>query len=169
MKTYFLIAISLICIKANAQQDSIPVFKNQGEQDDYWAKEIFRKEYKKEEHSRYGKQIIAVNANTYQYGYQYFSIPELADSIKPLFTSGILYSSLFGANASGIGNIEELPFPELPPAIKRFSCWVNSQGFANPVVYVFELTNEQATKQTDLKSFIMGASLTFIKQGTIII
>jgi len=169
MKTYFLIAISLICIKANAQKDSIPVFKNQGEQEDFWAKEIFRKEYKKENYKRFSGQIITVNANTCQYGYLYFSIPEQADSIKPLFTSGILYPSLFGANASGIGNIKELPFPELPPAIKRFSCWVNRQGFANPVVYVFELTNEQATKQTDLKSFIMGASLTFIKQGTIII
>lgn len=173
MRTCFLIIISLFCLQANAQNDSIPHFKNQGEQEDFWAKEKFRKEYKKENYKRYSTRIIALNESTYQYGSLFFTISEPADPIKQLFIAGILYPSLisspFRSDTLSIGNFNELQFPELSPTVKRFSCWVSIQGFANPIVYMFELTNEQATKQTDLKSFIMGASLTFFKQGNIII
>jgi hypothetical protein len=36
-------------------------------------------------------------------------------------------------------------------------------------VYLFELTNEGANKQTNMEGFIKGAELTFFKQGWIVI
>jgi hypothetical protein len=67
------------------------------------------------------------------------------------------------------GSIEELKFLEISPRVKRFRFWLRLNGIANPFVYLFELTNENATKQTDIENFIKGASLTFFKQGWIVI
>ena len=39
----------------------------------------------------------------------------------------------------------------------------------NPTVYVFELTNTQATRQTTLSVFIQGVALSFIREGWIMI
>jgi len=68
-----------------------------------------------------------------------------------------------------IGELEELKFLSKDPTIKRFRFWEYRKGFANPVVYFFELTNSSADKTTSLELFIKGASLSFVKKGGIII
>jgi hypothetical protein len=69
--------------------------------------------------------------------------------------------------------LKELTFLSDDPTIKRFKLWlfteINNQFFMNPEVYYFELTNETADKETDLKSFIENAKLTFIHYGGVVI
>ena len=72
-----------------------------------------------------------------------------------------------------IRGLEELTFLSDAPTVKRFELWVfigvNNQFIMNPEVYYFELTNETANKETDLKSFIENAKLTFIHYGGVVI
>jgi len=53
------------------------------------------------------------------------------------------------------------------PTKRRFDFLLFYKGFANPTEYSIELINENATKKTDLRTFIDGASLTYIKRGSI--
>ena len=68
-----------------------------------------------------------------------------------------------------MSNVEELT--DLNPSwtIKRFSFMLIRKGFANPLMYYFELTNKAATKTTPTKTFIEGSRLTFLKQGWVMI
>jgi len=68
---------------------------------------------------------------------------------------------------------EELTFLSDSPKVKRFQFWLFSKFgdvyMMNPNVYFFELTNEAANEETDLKSFIENAKLTFIRYAWTII
>lgn len=98
MKIYFLIGILSLCLSVNGQKDSILNFKNQGEQENYWVKEKFRIEYKKEIYERYGGHIKELDAITYKYDSQIFKVLESSNAIRQLFTFGILYPSLIVTN-----------------------------------------------------------------------
>jgi len=80
-----------------------------------------------------------------------------------------VFKNPFKTDTIYISNIEEIKISELSPKVKRFKLWLQWRGIANPFVYLFELTNEDATKQTDMENFIKGAELTFFKQGWIVI
>jgi len=68
-----------------------------------------------------------------------------------------------------ISNLEELKFLSDSPKIKRFRFWLIRPKSANPEVYLFELTNENADKNTKLKKFIKSSKLTFLKNGWVVI
>lgn len=68
-----------------------------------------------------------------------------------------------------ISNLEELKFLNTMPKQRKFRFWLSRKGFANPTVYFFELTNENATSETGMSSFINGSKLTFFELGWIII
>lgn len=191
MKIYYLIGILLICSSVNAQGSKFD-FKDQREQENYWAREKFEKEYKKEIYKRYGSHIEELDTITYKYDSQIFKVAGLSNAIRQLFTLGILYPSLIANKPNAAdslkdgqkifknpfqtdtiyiysGSIEELRFLEVSPKIKRFRLWLRCRGISNPLVYLFELTNEKATKQTNMENFIKSASLTFFRQGWIVI
>ena len=114
---------------------------------------------------------------------------------KQIVTSGILYPAAFTGDQSGsiidkplepdsITVLGKLFFHRLDtifidiiqelkvnsnPTIKRFRLYLWHKGFANPSLYVFQLTNYNATRSTTLHDFINGSSLTFLKFITIII
>ena len=170
-------------------------FANQGEQEDYWAEKLFYENYKKENYERFTGEIAVIDKNHIRFGNKilrsYFS-PEL----KGIFTLGIFYPQLITGTSVApkkseeelskmtvgekifynmtqndtlaIGEFEELKFLSTSPTIKRFRFWQYRKGFANPKVYFIELTNTSANKNTDLPTFINGASLTFVKDGWII-
>jgi hypothetical protein len=190
MKIIFSIGLLVFCIGVNGQEATPPNFKNQGEQEDYWASERFKREYKKESYERYSGPIKELDTTKYQFGPQVLIVTGSSRAVRQLFMLGILYPSLiappsdksdsltdgqttflnvFRADTLRIGSIKELKFSQSSPTVKRFSCWVGWPKIANPFTYLFELTNEQATQETDLETFIKGASLTFFKQGSIII
>jgi hypothetical protein len=78
-------------------------------------------------------------------------------------------SDLFKHDTISISNIEELKSLNPSIKVKRFKFWVFHNWLANPSVYFIELTNDDATSETDLLNFIEGAKLTFIKNGWLII
>lgn len=170
-------------------------FANQGEQEDYWAEKLFYEKYKKETYKRFAGDIIVIDNNHIKFGNKilrgYFS-PEL----KRIFTQGIFYPQIISGDSVvskknieeinkmtdgqrffynmtqndtlHIGEFEELKFLSKSPTIKRFRYWKYRKGSANPQVFFIELTNMAADKSTDMENFIKGATLTFVKDGWIV-
>jgi hypothetical protein len=68
-----------------------------------------------------------------------------------------------------ISNIEELYSLNPSFKVKRFKFWVFHKWHSNPSIYLIELTNNYANSETGLLDFIIGAKLTFIKKGWLII
>ncbi|TXK48705.1 hypothetical protein FVR03_07530 [Pontibacter qinzhouensis] len=200
----FLLILSVGCNSLN-QKETVTTGKNkfrlpsqnQGEREDYWAQEFFKKEYKKQSHKIYTAEVIKIGENTLAYDDKTFDIYGVNDTLKLIFESGIIYPQLIsgyskeprksqqelnllsvseryfyevsrGDNAT-ITNLEELLFLSSTPKVKRFRFWLSLPKSANPNVYLFELTNNNATKQTDLITFIQNAKLTFLKEGWLII
>ena len=170
-------------------------FANQGEQEDYWAEKLFYEKYKKENYKRFTGDITVIDKSHIRFGNKilrgYFP-PEL----KSIFTQGIFYPQNISGDSVApkksneeisrmndgqrvfynmtqndtliIGNFEELKFLSKSSTTKRFRYWEYRKGFANPQVYFIELTNTAADKSTDMETFIKGATLTFVKDGWII-
>ncbi|NIG55542.1 hypothetical protein [Chitinophaga sp. Cy-1792] len=189
MKIVILIGILCCSFNGYCQKDSIPKFETSGEQEDYWAKKTFQAG-EKMKYEKYNGVVKKVNATTYKYGSQVINVSG-TEAIKQLFSLGFIYPSLiaspsdhiasspnkehslndtFRADTFYVGNFEELKFLEESPKMKRFTCWVQWKGgLANPLVFLFELESESADKTGNWKDFIKGASLTFFKQGWVII
>ena len=66
-------------------------------------------------------------------------------------------------------NFQEVKFLETNSKQRRFRFWLERKGFPNPIIYFMELTNKNATAETELLSFINGAKLTFFQEGWVII
>ncbi|QNK78262.1 hypothetical protein H7F37_04110 [Winogradskyella sp. PAMC22761] len=174
-----------------------PPFTNQGEQEDYWAQELFKKEYKNQSYEIYSNEIKEIDGTELIYDNKSFNIYGVNDTLEMIFKKGTLYPQLIsgytteerksekeldslsvseryfyelsrGDNLS-ITNLEELKFLSDSPKIKRFRFWLGRPKSANPQVYLFELTNENADENTELKEFIENSKLTFLKEGWIII
>lgn len=172
-------------------------FKNQGEQENYWAEIVFEKDYKKQQYNKFNGNIEIVNDNKIKFDNKTL-IVHCQKEFLPIFTSGIFYPQLIIGNGENnkilskeeeeklspqdrfiynlnrndsfsVSIFEELSFLSKSPKIKRFRFWNSRPGSANPQVYFIELTNEKANEKTSLEKFIQNAELTFIKAGHIII
>ena len=148
-------------------------FRNQGEQEDYWAKQLFEKEYKKYEYSKFSEEIKTNNSEI-QFGkIQCIKYSDYSDSeynkYKLIFEKGLLYPDILGVDTLDICCLKELTFLSNSPKIKRFRflLWetIGDTIIMNPNVYLFELTNEKANIATGWEIFIENAKLTFIKYG----
>jgi hypothetical protein len=146
-----------------------PVFANQGEQEDYWAKKLFTENYKQQDFKKYNGEIKIIDSNHYHFGNATLQISGCDPKFKSIFINGLIYPSLFGTDTLRIANIEQPAFLNTSFKIKRFRFWGWTYKLANPTVYFFEITNNKATKNTTVEDFIKGAKLTFVKQGWIII
>jgi len=174
-----------------------PPFYTQGEQEDYWAQELFKKDYKKSSYEIYIGEIKEQEGSEFIYNNKSFNVYGLSEPLKLIFRKGILYPQLISGFTSEqrksqkeldsltnterffyefnrgdnftITSLEELEFLSDSPKIKRFRFWLFRPKFANPKVYLFELTNENADSNTDLKIFIENSKLTFLKEGWIIL
>ena len=178
MRHSFLIALSILfgSFSSEAQKDTFIVrtnFSNQGQQEDYWAEKLFYEQYIKEYYPKYRGQIKVISSSVFSFDSLHIMLlndphPMVLTSI---FKQGLLFPTLFTQNASvndtlKIDALEELTFLKLPPTKKRFRLWCYTIEFlSNPTVYLFELSNKHASATTDLKTFIQGSSLTFLKSG----
>lgn len=146
-----------------------PPFKNQGEQEDYWAQELFKKEYKKQYYSKFIGEITTTDSKIKFGKVQYIELFDSNSDYNLIFEKGLFYPDILNAISLRIGSLKELEFLSNNPKVKRFRFWLYRPNMANPQVYLFELTNEKANEKTDWKSFIKNAKLTFVKEGWIII
>lgn len=173
-----ILTFSFYCLQAqfvkdfNASSDTTKQFKIQGQQEDDWAKQLFEKNYSRQDFEKYDSTIVT-SGDTVKYSDKYFLV-WTTDKFKPIFSSGIFYPTIIIGTSKrdyrlSISNFEELKFLNHSPTQKRFRFWLNRNSLLNPTVCFIELTNENATDKTDMQTFIRGASLTFYKEGWIII
>jgi hypothetical protein len=184
-------------VEAKNQQELKPPFSNQGEQEDYWTQELFKNEYLKQTFKTYSDEIKEKEKTELIFDNKSFHIYGVNDTLRVIFQKGILYPQLISGYTTDqrksekeldsltvaqkyfyeltrgdnltITNLEELKYLSNSPKIRRFRFWLSRPNSANPQVYLFELTNETADENTELKEFIDNCKLTFLKQGWIII
>jgi hypothetical protein len=97
---YMLLLVSIVCcslfvngqVRLGSSDKSKHEFQNQGEQENYWAEQLFKKEYRKRRFKKFNGKII-INDDQYQYGNQVLIISVSSD-FKPLFEQGILYPDI---------------------------------------------------------------------------
>jgi len=201
MKQHFIFftILTLYCLSADAQttdtnNKSQREFKNQGEQEDYWAEELFETKYSKKHFDKF-KGNIVLNGDGFIFGDKTFVIINTSKELKAIFSIGIFYSNIITGDTKSvvksqaeldtlsaeqkvfynmtrtdsltISDFKELKFLTKSPKYKRFKFWLWQKGFANPTACFIELINESATDKTDLPNFILGASLSFFHEGWI--
>jgi hypothetical protein len=153
------------------REKSEPDFETAGEQEIYWAKEIFKNDYKTVHYKKFEGSVGKVDPLTFKFDTVTFKLIEEQPVFSLILENRLLNPSTLG---SSLHDFEEPEYLKTSPQVKRFKIvvgvWFNGGiKLANPIVYFFELTNKKATKDTDIKTFIEGAELTFLKQGWVMI
>lgn len=197
MRLLFLIAMILTFTRATGQNDTLrrqstQNFTTAGKQEDNWAKELFENVYTKENFKRYSGKIVIVNDNTFGYGDNILKVYSTIEDLKNIFKFGIIHSTIIGGGAVvvkqnidtmskeqkviynfiridtlAISDVKELKFLNNSSVVKRFRFLLWRPGLANPMLYFFELTNDNADRKTELLDFIKGSRLTFFKMQSI--
>lgn len=148
-------------------------FRNQGQQEEYWARKLFHEHYHARAYPRFGGSIRALPAadrRLFCYDRDTLQLVDVEPTFVPLFQQGVLYPLVDSSYYfSRLSHVEELLNATNSPQRRRFTMLVWNRFIFNPTVYVFELTNAQATQQTTLSSFVQGAALSFIRVGWIMI
>jgi hypothetical protein len=76
------------------------------------------------------------------------------------------WKDAFEVNNIKLSNASELIFLSSDVKVKRFKIVCKDPKFPNLMIYYFELTNKNATKETSVQDFIKNAKLTYIFQRT---
>jgi hypothetical protein len=144
-----------------ASPDKKRVFKNQGEQEDYWAEQFFKKNYSMKVFDKY-KGDITVNGNGFIYSDQTLVVTNTTKTLKSIFAKGVFYSSIITGQVKTklkskeeldtlyveqkvfynltrtdsltITDLEELTFLTKTATQKRFRFWLFRKGIHNPTV-----------------------------------
>jgi hypothetical protein len=164
------------------------IFGTQGKQEDRQTKKLIRKEYLHQSYDRYSGVITIVDNDTYKYEDEVLMVYNTCPSLKTIFQKGIFYpgiitgtvkkgldrkqeldSMLFRNDSLTISDLQELRFLRKSPNSRFFRFWLYSKSMFNPTVCVIELTNDSATKKTELVTFIKESKLTFFKEGWLIL
>lgn len=156
-----------------------PKFTTQGEQEDYWAAELFQNKYSRQRFEKF-KGSIKVNGDSLTYLDETIVVTNTDKRWTDIFAGGLFYPGIIaeqvktidkkpqGLNTQvsfTISNFEELTFLSKNVRQKRFRFWLFINGFCNPVVCFIELTNDKANDKTDTETFIKAATLTFFRNA----
>jgi len=195
---FFLISVSAFAQRDSIKNKAEKDIRTQGEQEEYWAQQAFEKNDGTQIFERYKGSIYVLEENKIKYDDVVLNIYGVSPSLRAIFEKGIFYPGLIAGNYSGevlktrqkidsfpakqnnfdilfgINNLSISYFDEIKslsnsPKIKRFKIYLWRQGLANPSLYFLELTNNTATEETDIKTFINGAKITFFRFASILI
>ena len=165
--------------------------------EDLETKQFFQSDYLEKVYEKYHEKIVQTGS-FFTFRNNTLEVESANDSLSAIFSNGILYPNIiyYGpskfkrnfdrtvdtmsvelkALLNPISNdtlkligLEELKLIEGPYTKKRFRFWHYTKKMLNPTVCFFELTNNYATDKTDILNFIIGSTLTFFKEGWIII
>jgi hypothetical protein len=151
-------------VKAKTETESD--FATTGDQEKHWAEKLFKKEYKKQRHETFKGKVVKLDETTFQFDDIKLEVVNTPSDYLLIFEKGIFSP---WTNGLTISDLEELSSLSTSPTIKRFRFSLITNGFSNPTAYFIELTNKKATKATDVRSFIEGSRMTFLKQGWVMI
>ena len=161
-------------------KDTSSNFKNAGDQEDYWAKIQFERNYSKKTFTRYVGEVVRADSNLFKYGDQTLKVYATPDSLRSIFGLGLFYSTIIyengqmailtspGKDTMTISNLEELKFLR-KPTCRRFRMLIYVRKMINPILSFIELTNDKATIDTPAGLFIQGALLTYFNEYSILI
>ena len=76
-------------------------FKNQGEQEDYWAEQLFEKEYTKTHFDKF-KGDIVINGDGFIYGDKTFVLTNTPKELKTIFSNGIFYQNIITGDTKSV-------------------------------------------------------------------
>jgi hypothetical protein len=156
------ITLSRAQVNEKVKRHKEPDFATTAEQEDYWTKQIFKFEYKKQHHERFSGPISRVDSSTFKSGEIIVRHSEADKRLILMFEKGILVPWTSGLT---IHIVDELPHLNPSFKVKRFRLSVHHANITNPSVYFIELTNPNADSNMDTMTFIEGSALTFLKQG----
>jgi hypothetical protein len=162
-----------------------------------FAKEVFKKEYKKTTFESFKGEIERLNENELKFKDKVLKIYSNDTSLIKIFSKGIfnpeiifgkestkiltkneldslstnkkIFYNLTRNDSLTIGNLEGLEKLNPNFKTKRFMFWLFRIGIANPQECYFELQNEKGNKDMKMEEFIENAKVTFFYQGTIIL
>lgn len=94
--------------------------------------------------------------------------------IRNAKTGNIVIENLWGwtGHTIVIGHFEELQKPKSSVQTRRFKFWVypyKHRFNGGNIIFILELTNPNATKETDLNHFIENAEVTFLKNARVML
>jgi len=171
--------------------------QTQGQQEEEWAKDIFNKRIKIQDYPKFTGQIIRLDSNSFKFDEKILIIGHLSEGLKVLILNGIFYPNIVVGNnvaviktkqeldslsdtqrllynfsrtdSISISDFEELKSLNNSPKQKRFKFYLYNFWIVNPTVYYIELTNENATKDSNQIEFMKGCRVTYIEKGSILI
>jgi len=143
-----------------------PHFSTAGEQEEYWTKRLFKFDYRKRNYDRFKGNISRIDSNTFRFDSMLVRNTDHDKRLILMFEKGILVPWMPGLTVNMWDELKELN-PSFK--VKRFRLSVHMFNMANPLAYFMELTNEHATSDMDVMTFIEGANLTFFKEGWIML
>ncbi|WP_442587230.1 hypothetical protein ACSBL2_14405 [Pedobacter sp. AW31-3R] len=165
------------------------------DQKDKWAEDIFFKEYKRHCFNRYPDSVYQTNETTFVYGKKTFIFHDNDTVLKNIFRLGIFYPQVYTVESQpkikteeltemsehqklfynmiypdtvSISGLEELNL-KTTIQVKRYSFLLFRKNSLNPILCFMELTNNDATPHMSLNEFINDSTLTFFKEGSILL
>jgi hypothetical protein len=175
MKSFLTVTIILLAISQcfgqrkkhqDKETEKEPKFATEGEHAAYMTEKLFETQYKKKKHKRFKGQITRLDSETFMFDEVVVKVTAKDEHLQLLFQEGILFP---WTTRMRVGLMQQLPNFNPSHKVKRFELMVHELGLANPFTYFIELTNENATETMDLTAFIKGSTLTFLKQGWLMI
>ena len=162
-----------------------------------FAKDVFRREYKKMDYEKFAGHVEVINENTFRYGDKVLIVYTEDKKLTSIFSKGIFHADIIGGkhttisltksqldtmtteakvfynisrnDSLTIGDVEQLEKLNPNPKTKRFVFWLYNKGMANPTECYFELYNNKGTKEMTIDKFINNSKLTFYYRRTLIL
>jgi hypothetical protein len=162
-----------------------------------FAKDVFKREYKKKDFEKFGGRVEVINENTFRYGDKVLTIHTEDKSLIQIFRKGIFHAEIIGGkhttkpltksqldtmstdakvfynlsrnDSMAIGDLEQLQRLNPNVKTKRFVFWLYNRAMANPTECYFELYNDNGSKEMAIDEFISNSRLTFFHRGTLIL
>jgi hypothetical protein len=177
--------------------DSHLFAQTQGQEEEKWAKDIFKKRAQIQNYPKFSGKIIKLDNNSFKFDEKTLIVDNPSEGLKALLQNGIFYPNIIVGNSVAIiktkqeldsltdtqrvfynmtrtdsitiSDFEELRSLSKPPKQKRFKFYLYSIGMMNPTVFYIELTNEKATRNCSLIEFMNGSRVTYIEKGSLLL
>jgi hypothetical protein len=176
-----LILAGIFCasIHVSVQLDTVPKARVEAvvTEEEWEANEVeraFHDHYISGNYPLFKGSITRIAPGVYRLDSFTMRVDSLPKGMMGLLSRRLLYPDLlipvFGSTDTlWVGNFHELKSLSSSPQVRRFSCWISNSRMHNPILYVFELTNQQGAANMKMATFLRYARLTFLYQVSLIL
>ena len=164
-------ALTAIIPDVHAQRKKERHFQNAGEQEIDAAIDLFSADYQPQHHEKFTGVVTKIDETTFKFDSLTIKLYRDQPTLSLIFENKIW-------NPTGFGNtvifFEEPGYLYVSSKVKRFKIVIGGRPMggvtlANPFTFFFEVTNNKATRHSDIRTFMEGAELTFISRGWVML